>query len=387
MRTIKILVLIALIFILSGCADYRELSDMAIVSSFGIDKVDDEYRVTSQILDSKQKSEGDTGSTTPEIVIYNSTGKSLHEAIRNATLQAPKKLYIGHIETVIVSENFAKENISEMFDFFLRDVEASKDFKILLAKDTSISEIMDILTPLETIPATNISSSIEIATKLQGSVDDITFEKFVSNVLKTGLDAVIPAVKIEEVNSENEEIDPKKRLVLAKEFGIFKKDKFLTYISSDATLGYNLLNTNVSANVISFKCDKEKYASIELVKNKSEIIYNIKTNTIEAKVDIKGALSELNCDLKLTKEKDAKKLEKELEKRLSNIINETIDEATKNYKSDFLGVGQNIFQNNYKYYIKNKDNIDDIIKKMKKDVKVKAEFIQKGSIKRGDEKY
>lgn len=387
MKVIKILLLFLLISTLSGCADYRELSDMAIVSSFGIDKVDDEYRITSQILDSKQKSEGDTGSTTPEIVVYNSTGKTLHEAIRNATLQAPKKLYVGHVETVIISENFAKENISEMFDFFLRDVEASKDFNILLAKDYSITDIMDILTPLETIPASNIASSIEIATKLQGSTDEVTFEKFVSNVLKTGIDAVIPVVTIEEEKSENEEINPKKRLALTKEFGVFKKDKFLTYISEDASLGYNLLNMNVDASVISFKCDKERYASMELVSNKSKISYDIKKNTLNTEVNLKGALSELNCDMELTKEKDAKKLEKELETRLHDIVEETINEAIKNYKSDFLGVGQSIFQNNYKYYQKNKDNIEDIIKNMKRNIKIKAEFIQKGSIKRGDEKY
>ena len=67
-------------------------------------------------------------------------------------------------------------------------------------------------------------------------------------------------------------------------------------------------------------------------------------------------------------------------------MNNTIIEAVKNYKSDFLGIGKNIYQNNYKYYKKNNDNIENIIKNMKSNISVNVDIIQKGIIKEGDEK-
>ncbi len=387
MKKIKLLIIILFLLLITGCSDYRELSDMSIVSSLGLDKKDGEYIITSQILDSKMKSKGDTGSTAPEIVVYDSKGKTLHEALRNAMLEAPKKLYVGHIKTVIISEEAAKNDISDFFDFFLRDAEASKDFNILLVRDSSIKEIMDILTPLETIPAQNISSSIEIGSDLQGSIDNVTFDKFVSNVLQQGIDAVIPVIEIKEVKSENKKIDPEKRLVVSKEMGIFSNDKFLTYINENSSLGYNLIKNIIKSNVISFECNKNKYSSIELLKNKSELSFDVKSNTLIIKIELKGSLSELDCNIDITKEEEIKKLEKKTKKHIETIVNDTIDTAIKNYKSDFLGIGEYIFQNNYKYYQKNKKNIDNIIKEMKRKVEVKIEYIQKGTIKEGDEKY
>ena len=68
-------------------------------------------------------------------------------------------------------------------------------------------------------------------------------------------------------------------------------------------------------------------------------------------------------------------------------MNDLIDEAKEYNESDFLGIGKYIYQNNYIYYKNNKDNIKDMIKSMKRNIKIKTEIIQKGIIKEGDEKY
>ena len=109
---------------------------------------------------------------------------------------------------------------------------------------------MDTLTPLETIPGKSITSSVNIASKLQGKIADVTFDKFVSNVIQTGVDAVIPIIKISETKTENEEINPKKRLTIDNKLGIFNNDKLFTYISEDASLGYSILYGDNIENII-----------------------------------------------------------------------------------------------------------------------------------------
>lgn len=388
MKKLKIIIILLLIFTTCGCGDYRELSDMSIVASIGIDKKDQEYILVSQVLNANPKTSGKSEEKASSgVVIYISTGKTVHEALRNTLLQSPKKLYVGHLQTVIISENLAKEDVTGIFDFFLRDAEASKDFKILMAKDHSITDIMSTLTPLETIPAQNISFSIEAAAEFQGSVGDVTFDEFVSNYLKPGIDSVIPIISIEENETTNEETNPSKRLVILKEMGIFNNKNFLTYLSDSSSLGYNIINGNVNSNVISFKCEDNKYGSIEMLKNKSKLSFDIDTDTLILEVKIKGAISELDCNVAINNEEEIKKIEKKAEEEITKIMNETIDSAIQYNKSDFLGIGLSIFQNHYKYYQANKEHMSDIIKNMNRKISVKVIFTQKGSIKEGDEKY
>ena len=56
MEKFKLLLLTIIVLFLTGCSDYRELTDMSIVSSIGIDIKDGKYVTISQILSSNESS-------------------------------------------------------------------------------------------------------------------------------------------------------------------------------------------------------------------------------------------------------------------------------------------------------------------------------------------
>ncbi len=379
----KKILLIITIFLLTGCRDYRELSDMAMVSNVSIDKELDQFKIIVQVLDSTQKNSDNKSS--PSVILYDSTGKTLHEAFRNITLESPKKLYIGHVDTIIIGENIAKVGINDFIDFILRDAEMEKDFNLIITTDP-INEVMNVLTPLVSIPSLNISSSIKISKELKGNVIDVSFDEFVSNTLIEGIDPVLPTLYIKKMDSKNEDINPENRLVLSKNTAIFNKDKLIGYLNSDASLGLNLINNNTSSSVISFKCDNNNYASIELLTSSSKYTYDYKENKIKIKLKITGTLSELNCNMNTKNEKIIKELERKTENRIKEVLNETIYALKKN-NSDFIGIGKYLYQNNYNYYKKNKDFIPNLIKNINSEYDVTFSFTQKTSLKKGDEKY
>lgn len=379
----KIIFLIVCILFTGGCSDYRELSDMAMISNIAIDKEDDKYKVIVQVLDSSKSSGNEEVS--PSVTVYDSVGNTLHEAFRNVTLESPKQLYIGHVDTVLIGENAAKEGVSEFIDFILRDPEMEKDFNLIISTEP-VSDAMNVLPPLVSIPSENISSSIKIASDLQGIVTNVSFDEFVSNILIIGIDPVLPALYIKKQETDNEEINPKKRLVLSKKLGIFKDDKLVSYLNDDASLGYNLLNNEGTSSIISFKCDMENYASIELLNAKSGFTYDKEKNIIKIKMDLSGTLSELNCNMDISKKNEIKKLEDMLEKRIKEILDEMLKSLKEN-NSDFIGIGKYLYQNDYKYYKKNKDKLNDLIKDIKAEYNINITYTQKTSIKRGDEKY
>ena len=380
----KIIIIVMLILLTSGCSDYRELSDMAMISNIAIDKEDDKYKVIVQVLDSSQSKSGE-GSLSPSVTVYDSEGKTLHEAFRNVTLESPKKLYIGHVDTVLIGENAVKEGVSEFIDFILRDPEIEKDFNLIISSEP-VKDAMNVLPPLVSIPSENVSSSIEIASEIQGMVTNVSFDEFVSNILVKGIDPVLPTLYIKKVETDNEEINPEKRLVLSKKLGIFKDDKLVNYLNDNASLGYNLLNNEGTSSIISFKCDKDAYASIELLGAKSGFTYDKDKNVIKIKMDLTGTLSELNCNMDISKEKEVKELEEMLKKRIKEILDEMITSLKEN-NSDFIGIGKYLYQNDYKYYKKNKDKIEDMLKDIKAEYDINITYTQKTSIKRGDEKY
>ena len=103
-------------------------------------------------------------------------------------------------------------------------------------------------------------------------------------------------------------------------------------------------------------------------------------------MDLTGTLSELNCNMDISKEKEIKKLENMLKERIKEILDEMITSLKKN-NSDFIGIGKYLYQNDYKYYEKNKDKLNDLIKEVKAEYDINITYTQKTSIKRGDEKY
>lgn len=381
----KILIILLFVFLLGGCADYRELTDMAIVSTVGIDKKDDEYRVMVQILNSNtQPSSEEKVSVT--VMVYEGMGKTLHESFRNMILSSPKKMYAGHVEVVIISEEIAK-NLSEIIDFFLRDPEMEKDFKLLIAKDYSVKEIMEVTDSLVSIPAESMDSSLTTASTIQGNVTDITFDEIVSNEMQTGIDPVIPAITIKEIKSEDDEINPKKKLTLSKEMGTFSKGKFAGYLNSDTTLFYNLINGYATSNVISFKCSDKEYASIEIVNNKSSMKYDAKKNNLKLDINLTGSLSEVNCNIDINNKKDMKKMQDKLKSHLEKVFDTALSTIKDKSESDFLGIERYAYRSDYKYYEKHKKEIKENIKNIKSDIKINILFNQTGLMKKGDEKY
>ena len=119
-----------------------------------------------------------------------------------------------------------------------------------MIKDASVNEVMSIITPLESIPAESIKSSIEVASKIQGSVNNIPFDEFAATIIETGIDPVIPLITVKENKSDNKEVNPEKRIVMSKELAMFSREKFVGYLNRDAAFGYNIALNNVNENVI-----------------------------------------------------------------------------------------------------------------------------------------
>lgn len=357
-KFVLIIITLFILLISSGCYNYKEINDMAIVSSIGIDKdnKNDKYIVSAQIMNSKESENSEDS----QITVYTKEGDTVHEALRNITLKSPRKLYGNHLSKIVLSEEVAKEGIDNILDTFNRVTEVRNEFIITIVKEDKASDVLKVLTTTESIPAEYVKLSLKIADETSGLTYATKLDEFISLYLKKGIDPVVPLLKIDKKEKKGTTINnitttnPISKIVI-EDLAVTNKGKLETYLKNEEVIGYNFLRNQIQKMIIPVKCDDENnYASISILKNKTKSSAEKKDNKyiINFNINSEAIITEYNCRKDLTDEKVIKELEKDTEKKIKRYIKKSLNKQ-KETKGKFLGLERIIYLDYPKY--KNED--------------------------------
>ena len=357
-KFVLIIITLFILLISSGCYNYKEINDMAIVSSIGIDKdnKNDKYIVSAQIMNSKESENSEDS----QITVYTKEGDTVHEALRNITLKSPRKLYGNHLSKIVLSEEVAKEGIDNILDIFNRITEVRNEFIITIVKEDKASDVLKVLTTTESIPAEYVKLSLKIADETSGLTYATKLDEFISLYLKKGIDPVVPVLKIDKKEKKGTTINnitttnPISKIVI-EDLAVTNKGKLETYLKNEEVIGYNFLRNQIQKMIIPVKCDDENnYASISILKNKTKSNAAKKDNKyiINFNINSEAIITEYNCKKDLTDEKVIKELEKDTEKKIKRYIKKSLNKQ-KETKGKFLGLERIIYLDYPKY--KNED--------------------------------
>ena len=321
-------------FILTGCQNYRELNDLAIVSGISIAKVGDEYELTAEVVNPKKQQDASSSKET-DFVIYKNTSDSIQEAFRRMINEAPKKMYGAQIDILILDESIVKENLKDIVDFFARDPEVRSEFYVLVGKNDSILEV---ITPLEKISSQNILNSLKSNSDYLGSVNLVTFHDLIDNYLNNKIDLALPTIKLvgdPKKGEENSNISNTEENTyhILDNIAIFKDNKLIGYLNEEDSKVYNLVMNNLNANLVKVDLENDQYIIGEMVDVKTKIEVNPKKGEITINVSGKAAISEAKYTGDLTKNKTIEKLEKELNKYTKDIVKSSIENTIKKYNN------------------------------------------------------
>lgn len=354
-----------LIFTLTGCYNYRELNQLAITSAIGIDKHDDEYQVSIQVMNTqKQGNDGTSTGDQPKFITYKEKGKTLQSAFRNIVLESPRRLYANHISLLVISEEVAKEGLSDVLDLLFRDTESRKQFIVLVSKNSTSSDVLEVLTPLETLNAKNITDSVIADSQFLGVSEEVTYEQLMDSYLNSKKEIVLPTIEVIGSVEEGEQIDslqnsdPKTK-VLLEGYSIFKSDKLVGYLSNEDSINLGFVRNKIENTIVDYKCSKDNYMAIELVNTKTEVVPKKNKLEVTIKVKAQGNINEINCDLDITKDKTISELEKKINNKIEKDIKQTIKEINEEYNSDVYGFEDLFYKNNPNFYKKMKDKYEE----------------------------
>ena len=349
-----LIIIIPLLFLLTGCYDYKELNSISILSATEINKIDDEFIVSAQAVNPQAPDK--TSNAQAPFIIYTGRGKTIQEAYRSIANESSKFLYLNHIQILIINEKIAKENLDEIVDYFMRSSAIRTEFYVLIGRDDNI---LDIITPINDISSASIKESIENNLKYLGTTSDITFNELVSIMLDKNSEIVLPSIKLINDSKEGENIENTEETKVNTKYelsnlAIFKDDKLIGYLDEEQSKTYNILQNKINNTILTYECDKDKYMSVEIIDSQSSMDISDKKANIEVKLS--GNLNEYNCSKSLENKKTIEKIEKEFEQKLTESITKNINEVRTEYNSDIFGFLDNIYKKDYKTYKTIKNN-------------------------------
>ena len=308
---IKILLLLIIPLLLTGCYDYQEITNLGITVALGIDYQNDEYVITYELLeDNKDKQSGVTSSYT-----VTASDKILAKAFSNTESKVAKKAYYSHIDIVLFSKSIASNHFQEVTDYLLRNKDIREDFNAVVVDNPQ-----------------NILNSTDSKLKVISSAIDQTlttnkYEKkysdVINDILTYGLDTSIPVIEITDNN------------IIIDGLAIFNNYNLVNYLDSDYTDIYYIVSNQKK----------------QLILNNSKFnisIYNPQINIkMHKDIIITGKVNAEILDNKFNYDLKNPQVINSLEKEFTNILNTKIKELLfflQNNKSDILGITNNYYQ-------------------------------------------
>src|SRR5574344_2681987 len=317
----KILLFLIIIIFTSGCYDYQEINNMAIIVGIGLDYKDDQYIMSYEILNIQKSNE--EGEKEAKSYTITAMGKNVTEAEVNAEKQVAKKVSFSHLEILLIGNGLANHGLNDMADYFIRNNKITNNFFMVLVKNNTPEEIMSfhsLSEPINSLAIFNIlkTSNTNISLKTKDE-----FDYQVATIKENLNDIVIPSVTL------NKEID-------LSNLAVFKGDKFKYFLTENEEQTYGIITKKINNN--SFSNDS---GTIEINRNNTNI--DFKDNKININIKIYNKLLKLNdLSVNLKDAEDLNKLEIIYKEQLYNMVNKLLDNAKK-ADCDILGFKKLIY--------------------------------------------
>ncbi|MBQ8891897.1 MAG: hypothetical protein IJ068_03425 [Bacilli bacterium] len=283
----KLLLLIPIILILTGCNSYVELNDLGVISEIGIEK-DDKYKMYANVI----KSIDDDFNIEEKTIVVE--GDNILDLINNLSYSLNKKIYLSHLNLLVVDDSIKTFEVKELVDFFLNNNETRSD--------TLIVSTNNIKTILENSKFKEINELININNKISSNSVYTTMFDVINNYY---LNKPIYISNIEYIEN-NIKLNGLKKIYNNK----------IEFISNQDTIYINYLLNNIDTFKTNIECDDNKYLYIE--------IQDSNTNTINNQILITNELKIIRNDCNLDNKKITTLFNNNLKNNLKKFTNKEI---------------------------------------------------------------
>lgn len=359
------------------------MNELAVSVAMGLDKKGNQILVSHQIVNPGAiAAKGGAASSDAPVTLFHEMGRGIQEVGRKLTTSSTRKVYTGQLQMLIISEELAKEGLSDVLDHISRDHQYRRDFFLVISKGTKAENILKVYTPIDRIPANKMNRSLDISARAWGETAVVSLDQFMSDVIGKGKEAVLTGIQMNgkqalgETKENVQQIDPSTDLRF-KGLAVFKKDRLVGWLNEEASKGYNYTQGEITSTPVVFPCPQgKKNISVEVLRTQEETQFkeiNGKPK-IDVKISLEGNVSDAQCAIDLSKPETIAQLEKLTAKEIKKTIATALKAAQEKYKSDIFGFGDVINRTNPKYWERVQKDWDQAFSELQVNVEVKADI-------------
>ncbi|WP_440116188.1 Ger(x)C family spore germination protein [Paenibacillus sp. QZ-Y1] len=346
--------------LLTGCWDRQELNELGIMLGLGVDKDGELIKVTAQVVVPNEVSAKSGGGNGTPVAQYQASAPTLFEAMQKLTQSSPRRIFMAHIRVLIFGEEYArKEGIYDVTEALLREPTVRPDYYVMVARNTTASKVLDVLTPLENIPAEKMFNSLDVSSKIWSPTTTVTGDRLLEYMLAPGIQPVITGVEVvgsQEKSGSKDNISTIKSPASLSSTGlsVFRKDKLVGWLTESESKGYNYIRNNVVSTIGNIPCRKKGYVTLKTLrtttKRKAKVVAG--RPTIHIKVKHVSSIGAVECGIKIGSMEVLKELERDSEERLVELMQESVKSVQRKFHVDIFGFGQDVYHTDPTFFKK-----------------------------------
>ncbi|MBN2982269.1 Ger(x)C family spore germination protein [Cohnella algarum] len=326
---------------ISGCWNMRELEHMFYAHAIGIDYIDGQYKLYAQILDfstlGKQEAGGSKSETTEGAWVGKGVGNSFQEAVHHLYATSQRRIYWGHLNSVVLSEAVLKHGIHEVVDQLTRYNEFRYTLWVFGTRN-SVEEVLLASPILESSPVYSQLSDPEDVYEQSSFIPPKRLYQLITELREPGKTPLLPLIHL----SKGRWVD-KKTQYSALELegvGIIKDGKWNGWLSKEDITGSRWLDRGTVRTPLVIDSDKQPAAVVIFEHPKPRIHPEMRNGKIyfNIGVTVKGSIS------LMVKEVSEAEIASRSEKLIGEEIRRTFKEGLKQ-KTDSLNLLDSFYRN------------------------------------------
>ncbi|WP_027085756.1 Ger(x)C family spore germination protein [Cohnella panacarvi] len=353
--TRKILILfssLAALMTCVSCVGQRQINELAIVTAVGIEngQKPGTIRLSAQIIrpsDARGQTGAPSGGTGQPIYSALAEGQTIFDAIRNLGRFVSRRVYWAHNFLIVMQEDYARNGIEDMVDFFTRNHELRMNTRVAVTSD-SPAEVISTITGLEVVPGQavdNLFQDNEIVGQAPSS-DMMNLEEAYLSRSSEPILARLTLVSRGISNKKPQEHGSLKQVELAGA-AVFKEGRMVGWLSPEETRGLLFFTERLESGIEVVGCPNSgNKLSLEFRDARLKVKPSYRNERPEFRIELraKADVVESGCGTNIAKIRPD--IERALEERLKGEIEALLRKAQREYHSDVLKLAD-VFRNKF----------------------------------------
>ncbi|MGN8843844.1 Ger(x)C family spore germination protein [Niallia sp. HCP3S3_B10] len=383
-RTGVFLCILNCLFLLTGCWDRKELSEIKVVAGMAIDKGENaKYKVSVEALNAAELSTQSAGGNAPTVV-EGIEGDSISEITHLFNEYYAQILIYSHMKVLVISEEVASAGRLDFIDFLERNREIRDDFNIIIAKEGKAEDILKIAAHYKKASSLKLSPQLDHLLEDWGGDPGMSIINFISELNLEGKEPVLATVRLKGdvekgMSMKNIQKVTPDAIVVVDSLAIFKDGKLVGFLSLEDTRNYLWTRNDIKTTSLTLECKKGDFSAIRVTESQTEVTSKMKNGKPFFHISIKaeGFIEGTQCYNNVEKLGTIAKYEKLINETFSKKITDTITKVQKQYQADIFGFGEVMRRQDFNSFMKVKDNWNEEF--ASGDVKVDMDFVLRRS--------